>query len=73
MEIQESYKLLIRKVADTNQFLSDEARVALTRLVQQTPYYKSVQNLFPFYDEKSPNVKKQVSSALQSILTDMGA
>jgi len=56
-EVAESYKLLIRKVADANQFLSDEARLALTRLCQNTVYWKSIQFLYPYYEEKSVNVK----------------
>lgn len=60
-------------MADANQFLANEARTALTVLAENTIYWKSIQFLFPYYEEKSPNVKKQVSSCLETIMSRIGS
>ena len=41
-EITQSYAKLLKKAADTNQFLSIEASAALSNLVANTPYAKSI-------------------------------
>ena len=57
-EITQSYSKLLKKAADTNQFLSIEASAALSNLVANTPYAKSIQQLNIFYEEKSVNMRK---------------
>jgi hypothetical protein len=57
-EITQSYSKLLKKAADTNQFLSIEASAALSNLVANTPYAKSIQQLNTFYEEKSVNMRK---------------
>lgn len=72
-EIAESYKLLIKKVGDTNQFLAEEARTALTTLSRNTMYFKTIKFLFPYYEERSANIRKQVSSCIETVLNDISS
>ena len=41
-EITLSYSKLFKKVGETNQFLANEAKLALTRLSEHTPPQKSI-------------------------------
>ena len=72
-EITQSYSKLLKKAADTNQFLSIEASAALSNLVANTPYAKSIQQLNIFYEEKSVNMRKQISLSLEHIMNSIGS
>ena len=58
------YKKLIKKVGESNAFLSNSARTALQTIVDNTVYWKSIQFLYPHYEDRSPHVRGQISACL---------
>ena len=51
------YKRLIKKVGDNAAFISNSAREALSTIVDNTVYWKSIQFLQPHSEDRSPNVR----------------
>lgn len=51
------YKKLVKKVGESNAFISNSARAALQTIVDNTVYWKSIQFLYPHYEDRSPNVR----------------
>ena len=70
-DITLSFSTLLKKAADTNQFLSIEASSALSKLVEHTPHQKSIQRLYMVYGEKAVAMRKQVSGSILQIMNSL--